>query len=647
MSQFPLARILDFVSHVIPFDHLTENELERIVEKMEIAYYPRGAVIIEAGGPPADQLFIIHSGSVKVSIISSTEEELLVDVRGDGDIFGAVSLLSSKQALFTVTAQEDLLVFLLPAPEFRRLVSDYPVFQRHFQYSLARNIQAVSRGDVASTPDRFEGRGPFKQMAVQMRSRVADLMGFKVLTCRPDSSIRDAARAMTNRGVGSIVVVGDDGRPLGLVTDTDLRTRVLASGLDSGQRVEQVMSRPPLTVSSQAFAFEAMLEMTRHGVHHLVATEGERMVGVISDHDIKIVIGSSPVGLVRAIENVDAFDDLARIPPRMIRVLEMLVGLDSSAEYMMDLLSEFVDRLIIKLIDFAENRMVEDGLGPSPASYCWLSMGRSGREEQAPPLHQDYALVYSDVPKEREGVVREWFLGFSRRMSESLALFGLNPRPFRLRDNGAVHCRSASEWRNAFLNWINSGQENQWEGIGLAFDFRPVRGESGFSASLRKSIFEAVERRPGFLEGMAQAVAIQKTPLSFLRKFVVERDGVYSDFWNLDENGLKPITTAVRVLALGQKTSETNTMERLADAARKLAWDKRLEDDLREAFSFLTLLRVSRFIEARNSGIEFSDLVSPAELNTLQRKMLKDSFTVIEELQTTLLRQSLGKDSGA
>ena len=68
---------------------------------------------------------------------------------------------------------------------------------------------------------------------------------------------------------------------------------------------------------------------------------------------------------------------------------------------------------------------------------------------------------------------------------------------------------------------------------------------------------------------------------------------------------------------------------------------------MREAFNFITLLRVTRFIEARNSGCDFSDLVSPVELNTLQRKMLKDSFAVIEKLQSTLLKQSLVKDNEA
>ncbi|MFH1136115.1 MAG: putative nucleotidyltransferase substrate binding domain-containing protein [Pseudomonadota bacterium] len=647
MSQFPLARILDFISQVIPFDHLDEEELQRVVGKMEIAYYPRGAVIIEAGGPSADQLFIIHGGSVKITVISPAEEELLVDVRGEGDIFGAVSLLSSRQALFTVTAQEDLLVFLLPASDFRGLVRDHPVFQRHFQYSLARNIQAVFKGGSSPVSAGSEGVGPFKQMAVQMRSRVADLMGVRVLTCRPDASIRQATQAMTVRGVGSIVVVGDDGRPLGLVTDTDLRTRVLAAGVDSDQRVDRIMSQPPLTISVQAFAFEAMLEMTRHGVHHLVATEGERMVGVISDHDIKVIIGGSPVGLVREIENIGSLEELARIPSRLTRVLEMLVGLNSSSEYMMSLLSEFVDRLIIKIGDFSENKMVEEGLGPWPASYCWLSLGRAGREEQAPPLYQNFALVYSDVPREREGVVREWFLGFSRRVAERLAQLGLEPRPFQLIKNGAVHCRSASEWRTTFANWIRGQVPGHWEEKGAALDFRPVLGESAFIVSLRNAIFETLDQYPAFLREMAEAAGAFRPPLGFLRKSVVERDGQYSEHWDLNMQGLRPIIAAVRVLALEHKTSATNTMERLADAARKMFLDKRLEDDLREAFSFMTLLRISRYLQARNSEVEFSDLVAPSELNTLQRKMLKDSFAVIDEFQTGLRRRPAVAGAGA
>jgi CBS domain-containing protein len=637
MGQFPLARIFDFVAKVFPFDTLEQDELEKSIKLMEIAYFPRGRIIIKAGGDPADHLFIIHSGSVKISVPAGPEEEFLVDIRGEGDMFGAVSLLQSRKALFTVTAQEDLLTFLLPAEEFRRLVEDKPIFHRHFSMSLARNIRAVQESADGLRPG-LSGHDSLKDMAAQMRGRVADLMSADVLTCPPEVSIREAALRMTRRRVGSVVVTDPAGRPLGLVTDTDLRVRVLAEGIAPERPVSEIMSRPPLSISSQAYAFEAILDMTRHGVHHLLVTEGEHMTGVISDHDIKVVTGSTPVGLAREIDNVLSLEELTRVPSHIRRVLEMLLNLGSSAEYMMDLLSEFADRLYLKLFALCEDRMEAEGLGRAPTGYCWLALGRAGRREQAPPLHQDHALVYSDVPEQREGVVREWFIGFARRVEEG-ALLCQFPAGMASPFNGAGWCRSAGAWRRTYLDWVRNPATLAPGDPGHVFDFRSVQGESAFAVSLREAVTAAVRDTPDFLGLMAASATAIKPPLGFLRRHVVGHDGSYSDWLNLEEHGLRLLASAVRVLAMEQGLTDTNTLGRLREAAGRMSLSKRLEDDLREVFSFMTVLNVSHYLQSPSPVKEGDDLLNPNRLTTTQRRMLKQGFKVIAELQELVVKR--------
>ena len=111
MSQPPYPRVQEFVRSVPPFDTLAEDELGAVVERMEIGYHPRGQVIIARGGPPASHLHLIQAGSAKITLPQPEGEELLVDIRGEGETFGAVSLLQGKEALFTVTAREDLICY--------------------------------------------------------------------------------------------------------------------------------------------------------------------------------------------------------------------------------------------------------------------------------------------------------------------------------------------------------------------------------------------------------------------------------------------------------------------------------------------------------------------------------------------------------
>ncbi len=647
MSDFPLARILDFLCTVVPFDTLGGDELGRLVARMEIAYYPRGATILEAGGEPAETLFVIHSGSVKVTVPDPELGEILVDVRGEGDTFGSVSLLQGLKALFTVKAQEDLLAFLLPAKEFKRLVEEKPSFQRHFSFSLSRNIQAVRRSADPHL-SQMTGTESLKEMAAQMRSLVMDLMNRNVVTCAPGHSIREAATRMRERGVGSIIVVNGGGEPVGLITDTDLRNRVVAPGLDTSAPVEQVMSRPIMTISPQAYAFEAMLRMTRHGTHHLVATEGGHMVGVLSDHDIKVLTGTTPVGLAREIEKIGSLDELPRLPGRILRVLEMLLRLGSTAYYMMDVLSEFNDRVVIKVLELCEKHLAEQDMGPAPANYIWLAVADPGRREQAPPLRQDHVLVYSDLPADAPPEASKWFLALGQAAVEALARCGLCGRLGDIKGDDPRWCRSASDWRRVFAGWAAEPTPQTLSQVDVLYDFRPVMGQGAYTDELRRHATTAVAANRRFLHQLARLAYARQPPLGFLREKVVERDGSYNERLNLEQQVLRPMVEGARVLALDMGIKETNTMERLAGAGQDGLISERLSADLRAAFSFVTVLRISRFLEARSGGAigGSEEFLAPDSLNRVQRGMLKDSFTVLAQLQEQIVKR-YGATEGA
>ena len=600
MSQFPLARIREFVGRVVPFDSLDDDELSRVVQLMDIAYYPRGETIIRVDGRPAGHLHIIHSGSIRIDLPSDSGQDILIDIRGEGDVFGAVSVLSSRKALFNVTAREDVLAFLLPSDNFRQLVDRHPSFQRHFKYSLARNLESAAQPPETRL-GRMAGMEALKDMAAQMRKRVGGLMTRRVLTCPRGEIIRRAAMEMTRRGVGSIVVIDPAGTPLGIITDTDLRSRVMAGGMSLEDGVEQVMSRPPLAISHNAYAFEAMLDMTRHGVHHLLVMEGGQMVGIISDHDINVVTGSSPVGLVREIDKISTLDEMERLPSHIRRLQGMLLRLGSSAEYVMDLLSEIIDRLTLKMFTVAERGMRADGLGPPPADYSWLALDSSGRREQAPFYEQSSALVYSDVPPDKEGVVKEWFLGFARRVSEGLAICGRPHCSLGLMAREPVWCRGISDWQKSSIDWI-SGDEpfdlGKWAGF---FDLRPVTGEGGALASWRTLMWEAMSENDGFFGRLALAGKGRQPPIGFLRQNVVERDGRAGEVLNLAEL-VGPVVSGLRVWAWRHRVADTNTLGRLAALTSEGAVPANLAADIREAFSFITILRISRFLETESLG---------------------------------------------
>ena len=183
-SQIPNQRVLEFLRSVPPFDTLGTSELTRVVSQMEMAYFPRGQRITSKGDPSFQHLYIIQQGAARISLIDDEGEDLLVDVRGEGDYFGATSLLQDKPAMFDISAHQDLICLMLPIEDVRQLVSSYPVFERYFSFSLARTIKAVRQ-----TVD-FQRPQPIGQSVISMEvfltgKRVADIMIKNLLTCAP------------------------------------------------------------------------------------------------------------------------------------------------------------------------------------------------------------------------------------------------------------------------------------------------------------------------------------------------------------------------------------------------------------------------------------------------------------------------------
>ncbi len=665
MTDFPFQRVLESVRKVVPFDTLSQSELTETVRQMTIAFFPKGEVIIRQGGPPALNLYIIQSGSARVSYAphaksagddstdSGEPSDILVDVRAEGDTFGAVSMLQGRQALFSVTAREDLICYLLPAEAFKALVATHTSFERHFSSSLARNLEAVRKGaaeECGFLP--MSGLGGGALLATPIRSPVADLMNREALTCLPATTIRAAARLMTQRRVGSVVVVEPSGAPLGILTDTDLRVRVVAQGRSLDQPVQEVMSRPVHTISPDDYGFEALLSMSRHGTGHLVVTQDDRVVGLLSNHDLQTLSGVSPVGLIDDIDNVDNLNELVKLHSKIDRVLEMFLRQGGEARMMLELVTEFNDRLTIKLLELIETEMENHGLGRPPVPYTWMALGSEGRKEQTLRTDQDNAIIFTNVPEESVERIQNWFLAFAERVVDGLERCGFPRCVGGVMASNPEWCQSETNWRRTFASWITDPDPRSLRMASIFFDYREIYAEADHLEKLDESLRRAMEDNRLFLRFLAKNSLYNRPPLGFLRQFVLHKGGEHKNKLNLKLSGLTPIVDAARVMALDQGVEATgararlheesprglvtNTLDRLEEVARRGLLKPEMAADLREAFSFITILRITHHLEARARGEVPDNFVDPAVLNSLQRKMLKESFGVITKLQELL-----------
>ncbi|MEJ2283313.1 MAG: putative nucleotidyltransferase substrate binding domain-containing protein [Desulfobacterales bacterium] len=628
----PNQRTLEFLQSVPPFDTLGSDELMQLISRMEMAYFPRGERIKSKGEKSFQHLYIIQKGSARISLVDDEGEDLLVDVRGEGDYFGATSLLQDKPAMFDITAQQDLICLMLPAEDVRQLAGKYPVFKRYFSFSLARTIKAVRQ-----TAD-FQRPQPIGQSAISLEvflsgKQVADIMHRDILTCAPEISVQAAAKMMARRRVSSIVVTGNGLYPLGIMTDNDLRTKVLAAGLSPEVAVAGIMTQPVHTVSPAADAFDALLAMSRNGVSLLVVVEGDHMVGIISEHDLQMEAGSSPLQVIDEIRRTTSLETLIGMRSKIDSVLEMMLRQGGPVKQLVALVTELNDRLTIRMLELVEEEMESEGFGPPPVPYGWLSFGSEGRREQTLHTDQDNALFFAPGPDCNEAEGKQWFLQFARRVVGYLVRSGLPECPGGIMASNPEWCQPEDVWLDKFLSWIRDPSPEPLLMAAIFFDFRPIYAGTNFPYLLEDQLLKTIRKSGLFMRYMAKNALINRPPLSLLKRFVVEKSGEHKNMFDLKQRGLRPVVDAVRVLSLSQGIKTQNTLDRLAEINRIGILDNAFYADLREAYEFLIYLQISRHLDALAQGEEPDNFIEPASLNGLQRKMLKESFAVVRSLQ--------------
>ena len=133
------------------------------------------------------------------------------------------------------------------------------------------------------------------------------------ITISGAETIQTAAAMMINSKVGSLLITDQGQTPVGIVTDRDLR-KVVAEGGDHSAPVKTIMAAPLRTIPSHMVCFDAMLEMIRYGLHHMVIVKGAEIEGVISGHDLMLLQGSSPLRLVQEISRAENIEDLYDLP---------------------------------------------------------------------------------------------------------------------------------------------------------------------------------------------------------------------------------------------------------------------------------------------------------------------------------------------
>jgi CBS domain-containing protein len=562
----------------------------------------QGTRLVGEGEPAPDWYCIIESGAVEVSRARLEMDEVLESLTA-GDVFDPGT--PGLPAACSASIVEPSRCVLVPQS----------VVARH-RGPLGRAPAAVYRGE----------------MALFVR-RVGDLVKGPPVGCGPEASVAEAARLMTGRGVGSVIVVARSGAPLGIVTDRDLRIKVVAQGLASGTPVSAIMSSPLLSVDPGRPAFDALLEMTRRGIHHIGVVSGGRLEGVVSSHDIIMLQGTHPVGLVRDIEGQGMLDGLVETAPRVQGVVKWLAEAGAGAFDIGRIVAELNDRLVGRALELVQAGLEAQGHGRAPLPFSWLVAGSEGRREQTLKTDQDNGLVYADPSPALREAAADYFARLAGAMGETLIRLGFPPCPGGFMASNPRWCQPDSAWRRYFTGWMETQEPEQVLHASLFFDLRPVAGDEVVGRALWEWVCEQAPSKRLFLGYMAKAALERHVPLGLFGGFVVERAGTHKDTLDLKARGVFPVTQAMRVCALSLGLRETNTVDRLLASGREGLFSPREADDLRDAHEVIARLRLTHQLARLDVGAPPDNFINPETLGKADRLLLKEAFKTIAWLQ--------------
>ena len=115
--------VIAFLEKIPPFQFLPPAELRSLGKVTSLEYFPRDSVIIAAGRPASGSLYIVQKGAVKLGIRTQVGKELVLDMRGEGEVFGLLSLMGRDVARLDVIAIEDTFCCSISSEDMQEVMS--------------------------------------------------------------------------------------------------------------------------------------------------------------------------------------------------------------------------------------------------------------------------------------------------------------------------------------------------------------------------------------------------------------------------------------------------------------------------------------------------------------------------------------------
>ena len=604
MDITELKPITNFIATLPPFDKLSDSLIHHCCQSISVIYYGKNDQFVHVDTNPP-QLYIVRTGAFEVT----TQHGELIDRMSDGQYFGFSGMLSGEKVVNKIRILEDGLVYQLPLAAFNHLRANNQLFDQFFNKAFAKRIR--NQEELLSNNINT--------------GRISSLRSTTLISIDSQSTIQQAAVLMSENRVSSLAIINNE-QLIGVITDRDLRERVLAKGLTGTTLVNQVMTDSPTTIAKHALIFEAMLLMSEKNIHHLPVMENNRAISMLTNTDIMSQQSSQPLFLIGQINRQNNTSDLVNISKKLPNLLQNLISNDAKAQEIGQILTLVTDALTKRLIGIAQQQ-----LGAAPMKFCWLAFGSQARQDQAAGADQDNALL---LEYETNSTSAKYFKQLSELVCNGLDRCGFPYCPGNIMAQNPQWRCSLKQWQAQFSQWIDSPQPQALLNSSIFFDIRPIYGDTILFEKLQHDILKQTQQNDIFLAALTRNAIQRIPPLGFFRNFVIERDGREVKGIDLKHKGLALINDIARIYALAYGIPEVNSKRRLTAL---MAIKGINQQDIKNLIDAAEIIGHKRLV---NQGVQYkqgdplSNYLLPDSLTPLSQHHLKEAFKVIHDSQS-------------
>ena len=600
-------QVEDFLNTSAPFDVLDKEQKLELVKHTELIYLTADNVSDLQKGKSS--LFLIQNGQFSVQDSDAPLRHL-----SEGDYFGYTNIMEKRNFSLSISVDSPGLVYCFEASAVTPLF-ELPAIRNFFD-GLRNN--ALQNHAISDSNSMWLYKG------------LEDVINKSPVSVDVETSITVAAQIMTNQKVSSLLVTRED-KLIGIITDRDLRSRVVATSLDIHHPVSHIMTPNPAQIMGNRTLFDALALMTERNIHHLPVIDQQTLVplGMVTASDIIRHQRGNVLFIIGELSKAENLYELTRLSWQLPHYFSAHAKKAGDYDIAGKILSQATDIMTRKLIGF-----FQQANGKAPMMFAWLVYGSQAREDQTMGSDQDNGLLLAERPSEAQA---EYFAKMADYVCNGLAKCGIKLCDGNIMASNPKLRLSLEEAIEEAKRWVKAPTKDAIMHFNIFLDVRCAAGDISLFKQLQRQRAPLMKQNM-FLAALTRNSNEISVPLSMFQKFIYEKGRKEKDVIDLKTRAVALINNIARIYALADGVTLPNTLARLDALSENSQLSKRDATNLRDIWLFLNRLRWRHQLENKVTD----NRVSVSSLSSIEKHQLKAAFKAIERTNQAMVMKFSG-----